>query len=93
MRRGRITPTVVRVGVLCEDMNALVAKVAQTLADGPRLIWADDRGTVFSSDADASKKIPASWIAGTFNMGQPIGRIEEDLGAIIAERSNGAMLD
>jgi hypothetical protein len=77
--KSKHTPTVVRVGCLKDGMAVLTASVVRTLCDGPRTIWADDCGDVFSGQPEASSTKPTSWIAGTYNFGQPMEQIAEDL--------------
>jgi hypothetical protein len=87
------TPFTVSVGSLREDMTALAAKVYQTLMDGPRLVWADDDGRVYSGEPSDDNRVPPSWIAGTFAFGQPAGDIEEDLRALRRERAKDWIID
>ncbi len=87
------TPVTVSVGSLTEDMTALAGKVYRTLMDGPRLVWADDDGRVYSGEPVDSQCVPPSWIAGTFAFGQPAEDIEGDLLALRRERAKDWILD
>jgi len=87
------TPVTVNVGSLREDMTTLASKVYQTLMDGPRLVWADDDGRVYSGEPREDTRVPASWIAGTFAFGQPAEDIEGDLRALLRERTKDWIID
>jgi hypothetical protein len=87
------TPVTVNVGSLREDMTTLASKVYQTLMDGPRLVWVDDDGRVYSGEPREDPCLPASWIAGTFAFGQPAEDIEGDLRALLRERTKDWIID
>jgi hypothetical protein len=87
------TPVTVSVGSLSEDMKNLAGKVYQTLMDGPRLVWADDDGRVYSGEPNDDVRVPPSWIAGTFAFGQPADDIEGDLLALRRERAKDWIID
>lgn len=87
------TPVTVNVGTLNDDIAALASKVYRTLMDGPRLVWADDDGKVYSGEAGDGHGVPPSWIAGTFAFGQPAEDIEGDLLALRRERSKDWIID
>lgn len=87
------TPFSVHVGSLTDDTTALAGKVYRTLMDGPRLVWANDDGGVFSSEPEDGSGMPPSWIAGTFAFGQPVEEIEGDLLALRRERAKDWILD
>jgi hypothetical protein len=82
----------VRVGGLKDDLPALAANVVRTLCDGPRTIWADAHGTVFSSIPDGQPSTPTTWIAGTFDFGRPMKHIEEDLRELAREHGTNSIL-
>jgi hypothetical protein len=92
MRKSRPTPTVIRIGVLSDAMTDLAIKVVKTLVDGPRLVWADNHGNVFSSDPGNLMKIPTWYIAGTFNLGQPVQDIEDDLRELATQHMKNQMI-
>jgi hypothetical protein len=87
------TPVTVSVGMLREDMTTLAGKVYQTLMDGPRLVWADDDGRVYSGEPSDDNRVPPSWIAGTFAFGQPAEDIEGDLRALRHEREKDWIIE
>lgn len=87
------TPVTVSVGSLTENITALVGKIYRTLMDGPRLVWADDDGHVYSGEPADDQRVPPSWIAGTFAFGQPAEDIEGDLLALRRERAKDWILD
>lgn len=94
MRKTSCTPVTIGLGLLKDDTTALARRAYQSLMDGPRLIWADDAGRVYSSDHEnPGTDIPACWIAGTFAFGQPIEAIEEDLCALRSERSRDWIIE
>jgi hypothetical protein len=93
MRKTIKTPARVHVGMLHDDMAALAAKVYQSLIDGPRLIWAEDDGRVYAGDPEINHGLPTSWIAGTFAFGQPVSDIENDLRALLFERTKDWIIE
>ncbi|MEO7324102.1 MAG: hypothetical protein ABIW82_04660 [Dokdonella sp.] len=94
MRKASCTPVTIGLGLLKDDATLLARRAYQSLMDGPRLIWADDAGRVYSTDCeDPGTNIPACWIAGTFAFGQPIEAIEDDLLALRSERSRDWIID
>ena len=94
MRKTWQTPVTISVGMLREDVAVLSHRVYQTLADGPRLIWADDAGRVYSSEpGNTSVEVPSAWIAGTFSFGQAMSEIEDDLRVLHDERSKDWILE
>lgn len=94
MRKTNCTPVTIGLGLLKDDTTALARRAYQSLMDGPRLIWADDAGRVYSSDHEnPGTDVPACWIAGTFAFGQPIEAIEEDLRALRSERSKDWIIE
>lgn len=94
MRKTSCTPVTIGLGLLRDDTTALARRAYQSLMDGPRLIWADDAGRVYSSDHEnPGTDVPACWIAGTFAFGQPIEAIEEDLRALRSERSKDWIIE
>jgi len=87
LARRYVTPTNVRVGTLGEEVAAVAMRVYETLLEGPRLVWADEKARLFSSEPDAYLRIPATSIAGTYVIGQPITQIQDDLQALCTERN------
>jgi len=87
LARRYVTPTNVRVGTLGEDVPALAMRVYETLLEGPRLVWADEKARVYSSEPDAYLRVPTTSIAGTYVIGQPITEIQDDIQALHMERT------
>jgi hypothetical protein len=80
-------------GSLYDDLTAVASKVYGELVHGERTVWADDEAKVYAIHPDAAKDLPASWIAGTFSMGHPIGEVEDDLRALLRERARSWIVD
>lgn len=81
------------IGSLHEDLGELAAKVYAELIEGQRAVWAEDDGRVFVADPQQVDAVPLHWIAGTFGLGQASKDIEDDLRALLRERSKDWILD
>lgn len=85
-RRTLATPRVVHVGILGADVSQLSMRVYETLLEGPRLVWVDDKARVYSSDPDLLNPILESSIAGVYTIGHPLADIADDIQALFGER-------
>lgn len=80
-------------GSLNDNVSALATRVCIGTFDAPIIVWADDRGQVFGARVSRTLKVPATWIAGTFDSGSQHADIEEDLRMLQCERARDWISD
>jgi hypothetical protein len=80
------------IGSLDHDLTSLAGIVYQRSRDGVCMVWVEADGRVFLADPAEAVDLEASWIVGTFGSDCVLHAIEEDLRALVRERSVDSMM-
>jgi len=75
------------IGTLHESLEDVAWRVHHLPADISIVVWVDDRGNVYASEAHSAPPITADQIVGSYARGPSLEAIEEDLRAALCDRA------
>ena len=82
-----------KVGWLFDDLSSLAGQVQRNMCDGTVTVWADDDCGVFVCDARWAPTLPSHWVAGTYSFGHDHAAIQDDLRALLRDRTKDWIIE
>lgn len=90
---GSPIPVCAPLGRLYDPLLPLSERIHRALTTRRRMVWTDDRGSVFVDDMQRLQSTSLQSIVGTYDMRTPIVVIEADLRLALRERARSWIID
>jgi len=90
---SHLIPAFAPLGRLYDPLLQLADRVHRALAARRRMVWTDDRGSVFVYDLQLAQTLSPRSIVGMYDIRTPVVTIEADLRLALRERARSWIID